>query len=193
MSLRARLYRFRSFWIFPAIAIVMIDLTARLEPDASRSDLLWQIPAGILIWTLLEYMLHRFVFHVRIPVRNPRLRAFAEDLHLAHHAAPRDPKKVLVQPVLGLIISSALFAVIYAITWSLFSTAGLMTGIWAGFLYYESVHYRVHFSLARSGVIGWQRRAHFYHHFTDNRLCFGVTSPVWDYVFGTALPRPTAL
>ncbi|PYR86413.1 MAG: hypothetical protein DMG18_02830 [Acidobacteria bacterium] len=72
---------------------------------------------------------------------------------------------------------------------SAFSAAGVITGIWTGFLYYEAVHYRVHFSLSESGFIARQRRRHFYHHFTNNKRGFGVTSPLWDHVFGTTLPR----
>jgi 4-hydroxysphinganine ceramide fatty acyl 2-hydroxylase len=78
---------------------------------------------------------------------------------------------------------------LYGLLRNLFSAAGVLVGVWAGFLYYESVHYRVHFNLSGSGFIARQRRTHFYHHFTNNRVCFGVTSPLWDYVFGTALRR----
>jgi len=187
MSLKERLYRFRSFWIFPLIAAALVYFTSRAEPQSRSSDLLWLFPVGLLIWTLLEYGLHRFVFHIQIPLRNPRLREFVNASHLGHHASPRDPNKVLVRPTYGLVISSLLYGLSYAVFRSLFSAAGVMAGVWTGFLYYEAVHYRVHFSLSGSGFIARQRRPHFYHHFTNNKRCFGVTSPVWDYVFGTAL------
>jgi 4-hydroxysphinganine ceramide fatty acyl 2-hydroxylase len=187
MSLKERLYRFRSFWIFPVIAAALVYITSRAEPDRQPGDLLWLFPIGLLTWTLLEYGLHRFVFHIQIPLRNPHLRDLVNASHLSHHASPRDPKKVLVQPLYGLVISSLLYALFYGLFRSLFSAAGIMAGIWTGFLYYEAVHYRVHFSLSASGFIAQQRRRHFFHHFTNNKRCFGVTSPLWDYVFGTAL------
>jgi len=188
MRLKERLYRFRSFWIFPLIAFVLFRITLRAEPQSRLWHLLWLVPAGVLLWTLLEYALHRFVFHIQIPVRDPRLREIINASHLAHHASPRDPGRVLVRPSYGLVVSSIVYAVLYALTRSLFSTTALIAGIWAGFLYYEAVHYRVHFSLAASAFIAHQRRTHFYHHFTNNKLCFGVTSPLWDYVFGTTGP-----
>jgi len=83
------------------------------------------------------------------------------------------------------VISAVLYGLIYMVSRNLVSAAALLTGIWSGFLYYEAVHYRVHFSLSPSGLIARQRRSHFYHHFTNNKRCFGVTSPLWDYVFGT--------
>ena len=189
MSLKERLYRFRSFWIFPLVAVALLSVTSRAEPQSDTHALLWLLPIGIVLWSLLEYGLHRFIFHIQIPVRNPRLKELVNSSHLAHHASPRDPTRVLVHPVYGLVVSSILYGLIYILSRSLFSTAGVVTGIWAGFLYYEAVHYRVHFSLAGSGFVARQRRVHFYHHFTNNKRCFGVTSPVWDYVFGTALPR----
>ena len=185
MTLKERLYRFRSFWIFPLIAIALVYTTSRIESQARVGDLLWLLPLGMLIWTLLEYGLHRFVFHIQLPIRNARLRDIVNASHLGHHAAPRDPRKVLVQPLYGLVISAVLYGSISAITRDMFSAAGVMAGIWAGFLYYEAVHYRVHFSLSGSGLIARQRRAHFYHHFTNNKRCFGVTSPFWDWVFST--------
>jgi sterol desaturase/sphingolipid hydroxylase (fatty acid hydroxylase superfamily) len=183
--MKERLSRFRSFWLFPVLALLLLYATARMEPARNLSNLLWLLPIGLLTWTLLEYALHRFAFHMQTPIRNPRLRGIVNGSHLGHHAAPRDPTIVLVHPLYGLVISAALYACLYAVTWSLFVSAGVLTGIWAGFLYYEAVHYRVHFSLSGSGLLAWQRRAHFYHHFTNNRRCFGVTSPIWDYVFGT--------
>jgi len=185
MRLKERLYRFRSFWIFPLIGFGLFWMALRVEPQSRVRDLFWLVPTGIFFWTLLEYALHRFVFHIQIPVRDPRLREIINASHLAHHAAPRDPTRVLVRPTYGLVVSSIVFAILYALTRSLFSTTALVAGIWAGFLYYEAVHYRVHFSLAASAFIARQRRTHFYHHFTNNKQCFGVTSPLWDYVFGT--------
>ena len=185
MTLDERLYRFRSFWIFPLLAIVLLKIAFRVEPQSQWGDFLWLFPIGLWIWTLLEYCLHRFVFHIQVPVRNPRLKEFVNSSHLSHHASPRDPTKLLVHPVYGFIISAMLFGLIYAVSQGLYSTVSVMTGIWAGFLYYETVHYRVHFSLSGSGLIARQRRRHFYHHFTNNKRCFGVTSPLWDWVFGT--------
>ena len=189
MAVRERLVRFRSFWIFPILAFFLLYLTSRAEGESRLNDLFWLMPIGVLIWTLLEYTLHRFVFHIQLPLRDPRMREIVNASHLAHHASPRDRTKVLVHPLYGLVISTILFMVLLAISGSIFSAAGVITGIWTGFLYYEAVHYRVHFSLSESGFIARQRRRHFYHHFANNKRSFGVTSPLWDYVFGTALPR----
>jgi sterol desaturase/sphingolipid hydroxylase (fatty acid hydroxylase superfamily) len=185
MTLKERFDRFRSFWLFPLLGLVLLYAAAKSEPHRVTTDLLWLFPLGLMIWTLLEYFIHRFLFHIRMPLRNARLREIVNVSHLGHHASPRDPTKVLVQTPFGIAISAVLFGLLYVATRSVFSSAGMMVGIWAGFLYYEAVHYRVHFSLSGAGLLAWQRRAHFYHHFSNNKRCFGVTSPIWDYVFRT--------
>lgn len=189
MNLKERLYRFRSFWIFPLIAVGLFAIGLRAQPHSPRIDLFWLFPLGLLAWTLLEYGLHRFLFHIRLPLRDPHLRDVVNSSHLLHHASPRDREKVLVHSTYGLIVSVVLYGAIYAWSRNFLSTAGVMAGIWTGFLYYEAVHYRVHFSLSGSGFVARQRKTHFYHHFTNNKRCFGVTTSLWDHVFGTALPR----
>ena len=187
LALRRRVVRFSSFLIFPALAVLLLYFSSRNNGNGRFAELLWLVPTGIFIWTLLEYGLHRFVFHIQIPVPNPHLRELLNASHLGHHAAPRDPGKVLVNPIFGLVVSATLYAALFALLRDAFSVSGVMAGIWMGFLYYEAVHYRVHFSLSGSGFVARQRRTHFYHHFTNNKRCFGVTSPLWDYVFGTLM------
>jgi sterol desaturase/sphingolipid hydroxylase (fatty acid hydroxylase superfamily) len=185
MSMKERLFRFRSFGIFPVLGVILLYLSSRHDGVSRLRDLLWLLPIGIFLWTLLEYVLHRFAFHIQIPIRNPILRELVNGSHTLHHASPRDPTKVLVHPTYGIVVSSLLYGLLFFVLRDGFSAAGILVGIWMGFLYYEAVHYRVHFSLSGSGLVAHQRRTHFYHHFTNNKRCFGVTSPLWDYVFGT--------
>ena len=171
--------------MFPLLVILLIYVSRRIEPGRHSGELFWLFLLGLFSWTLLEYGLHRFVFHVRFGLRNPKTADFINGSHLNHHAAPRDPDKLLVRPGYGLTVSAILFGLAYLLSHSFFTASGIMAGIWAGFIYYEAVHYRVHLTTAPSGFIARQRRAHFYHHFTNQKRCFGVTSPLWDYVFRT--------
>jgi sterol desaturase/sphingolipid hydroxylase (fatty acid hydroxylase superfamily) len=171
--------------MFPSLAILLIYLARLVEPERHGSELVWLFVIGLFAWTLLEYGLHRFVFHITLRFRNPNLAEFINGSHLNHHVAPRDPDKLLVKPGYGLTVSAILLGLAYLLSGSFFAASGIMAGIWAGFLYYEAVHYRVHLTTSPSGFIARQRRAHFYHHFTNKDKCFGVTSPLWDYVFRT--------
>jgi hypothetical protein len=187
---------FRSFWLYPALGIVLVYSTSFYESRTVFWDSLWLFPLGALIWTLLEYALHRFVFHFRPPALKRSLLDINNGSHYEQHAPPSDPSKLLVSTSYGLAVSAALFVLFYGVIGSLSAAAVVMSGIWTGFLYYEAVHYLVHCNASGSALLARQRRLHFYHHFTNTRRCFGVTSPLWDYVFGTARPgkqlHPTA-
>ena len=172
-----RLFRFSSFVIFPALGAVLLYLSGRRVQPERFGELPCLFPAGLFLWTILEYGLHRFAFHSRSVILNR--------LHLEHHVEPRNPDLILVRPSIALGISALLIAVLAGLARDPFRVAGIMTGVWSGFLYYESVHYRVHMSLVDSKLLQAQRRAHFIHHYSDARIGFGVTSPLWDRILGT--------
>jgi dihydroceramide fatty acyl 2-hydroxylase len=141
------------------------------------------IALGMLCWTLIEYALHRFVLHLRLQV--VAVQRTIERLHLGHHWEPRDEAKVTV-PVYGsLPIAAALLAMFRLMAGSWEAGALLLIGSIAGYLWYEAVHFRLHCSTTRGRWWRWQRANHFFHHFRDQRRCFGVTTPLWDWVFGT--------
>jgi 4-hydroxysphinganine ceramide fatty acyl 2-hydroxylase len=189
MKLRERLSYFRSFWIFPSIAAGLLYVALWAEPQP-RGRLFLFFALGVFIWTFLEYLLHRFLFHLQLPIRNSHVRDIINGSHFLHHASPRDRNKILVHPSYGIVVSSLVYVLIYAVGRNAAAAVVILTGVWAGFLYYEAVHYRVHFTLSASPFIARQRKVHFYHHFTNNKRCFGVTTPLWDYVFGTTADRP---
>ena len=185
--MKERLVRFRSFWIFPGLAVILLLLTRVAEPIGQIRDLIWLFPLGLFAWTLIEYGLHRFVFHVEIA--NTRLRRLVNSSHMEHHAEPRSAEHLLVKTGYGMAVSGLLYGIALAVTQNWVDAAGIMSGIWAGFLYYEFVHYRVHLTIGNSPLMAYQRRTHFHHHFRDSGSCFGVTTPLWDYVFRTAHVR----
>ncbi|HEY3129702.1 MAG TPA: sterol desaturase family protein [Acidobacteriota bacterium] len=179
---------FYSFWFYPLAGSILLYAAKVLEPQHRPVEMLWLLPAGLLIWTLIEYCMHRFLFHWKI--RNRKLKNLLWHLHIGHHAEPRDPEQILVPPSMSIPISGVLLGGLYLVLGSLFWAIGVIVGTWIGFLYYESVHYRLHRSAAEEGLLHYQRRRHFYHHFVDGETCFGVTSPLWDFVFGTFARLP---
>ncbi len=131
--------------------------------------------AGLLVWTNLEYLMHRLAFHGFAP-------------HSQHHAAPADPAYILAPLWLSLPAAAALFALVsLAASWA--RGAAFACGVMAGYLAYEAVHLRIHSDAAGGTLLRALRRHHFYHHFASDRVCFGVTSPVWDAVFGSLPER----
>jgi dihydroceramide fatty acyl 2-hydroxylase len=141
------------------------------------------IVLGLLCWTLIEYVLHRFVLHVHLQAE--AVQRTIERLHLGHHREPHDEAKVTV-PVYGsLPIAAALMGIFRLMASSWEVAVPLMIGSIAGYLWYETVHFRIHCSTKRGRWWRWQRSNHFFHHFREPRRCFGVTTPLWDWVCGT--------
>jgi sterol desaturase/sphingolipid hydroxylase (fatty acid hydroxylase superfamily) len=180
--MKERLSRFRSFWVFPLLSIALLVFLPKSK-SYSAWDLVAMIGGGVALWSLLEYGFHRFLLHARF--QNPTLNDVVNASHLRHHHSPRDRDIILVQLPFALTTSVIVYSVLWALTRNAFEASALISGIWLGFLYYEAVHYRVHMSLSHSPLLQQQRRAHFYHHFSNSEKCYGVTSPIWDYVFGT--------
>jgi sterol desaturase/sphingolipid hydroxylase (fatty acid hydroxylase superfamily) len=139
--------------------------------------------AGLLIWTFIEYLLHRFLLHYRPQAQ--ALLAVVEKLHLGHHRDPQDEAKITVPVFASLPIAGGLLVLFRLMAGSWEVAALLMTGSIAGYLYYEAVHFWIHCG-SRGGRWMQQGRAnHFFHHFKDQHRCFGVTTPLWDRLLGT--------
>jgi sterol desaturase/sphingolipid hydroxylase (fatty acid hydroxylase superfamily) len=130
---------------------------------------------GLLAWTLVEYLLHRFAFHA--PTR------FLGRRHIAHHAdvSERALTPAKWQPVLMVAIAGLGGA------HALFGRAGVeaLAGLLVGYALYEVTHYAVHYWKLEADWFRALKRYHLSHHFQSPRARFGVTSPVWDIVFGT--------
>ena len=176
--------RFSSFWIYPLASLFLIFLARAREPEPSVGDYFVLISFGIFLWTLIEYGLHRFFFHWR--PQNSTLASMLAGFHLVHHGRPRDPECILARARTTLPLSGIVLGLTFRATGSTSTAVGIAMGVWTGFLYYEWVHYRIHTSASTFGLTGHRSR-HFRHHFVDNTKCFGVTSPLWDFVFGTYL------
>lgn len=134
--------------------------------------------AGIATWTLAEYLLHRFLGHVH------KGKNFFKAEHQLHHAkanyfAPAYKKALLAAFSISLMV---LFI-------SLFTTVSVAVAFTAGFagmyLLYEATHYRYHAAEPIAMPFVALRKHHFYHHFHNPKMNHGVTTRLWDRVFGT--------
>ena len=151
----------------------------------------WHIPAGsilgVLLWTFAEYTLHRFVFHYQ--PRTPRQEHIIFLFHGIHHAQPQD-KTRLVMPFAVSIPMAALFYGLFYFFLAVLLKAQqwvnpLMAGFVIGYLTYDLIHYATHHFPMHSGYAKYLKRYHMQHHYKDPTMRFGVSSPIWDWVFST--------
>src|SRR5579863_5098618 len=129
---------------------------------------------GVFAWSFVEYLIHGWLAHT--------FKTFATPLHQVHH---RDPHAVFT--IGAWVPISILWLLALAL---LGFTPGTIfsSGIVAGFIAYEVLHYRIHF---RGPCGAFERRLrlrHLVHHHRNPNACFGVTSELWDLVFGTESP-----
>lgn len=140
------------------------------------------VVAGVATWSLAEYLLHRFLGHDKRTWPNP----FATE-HIRHHSqgdyfAPGYKKALAAAATLALVLPLAMALAGVAL-------GGLYSGSFvAMYLTYEWFHYRAHTHAGLNAYGRFLRRHHFYHHFGNPKANHGVTSPLWDWLFGTLEP-----
>jgi len=137
---------------------------------------------GVATWSLMEYVIHRWAGHDRRLIS--RFWNFFGVEHTAHHSRGH-----YFAPTWKKVLSAFGAAIILMIPGTL--VAGFAHGAaWVGgtigfYLYYELMHRWIHVHGGYTRYGRWARKHHFYHHFHDPSVNHGVTSPVWDMVFGT--------
>lgn len=137
--------------------------------------------AGMFFWTFFEYMIHRYAFHLLTD--NPKLQRITYLLHGNHHHYPRDRERLFMPPLPSLIISSAIFGTMYLLM-GIYALV-FFPGFLLGYLLYGSMHYAIH---AWNPPFKWLKplwRNHHLHHYKDENHGFGVSSTLWDHIFGT--------
>jgi sterol desaturase/sphingolipid hydroxylase (fatty acid hydroxylase superfamily) len=138
---------------------------------------------GIVAWSLTEYMLHRFVFHLEPDSHWGRRLHFV--IHGVHHDFPHDPMRLVMPPSVSIPLAIAfwfLFRAVLGPAWALPAFAGFLLG----YLVYDMSHYHMHHHRSKNRLSLALRRYHYRHHFQQSDRGFGVTSPVWDRVFRTS-------
>lgn len=180
----------RVHWTVPLIiflpVITVLAGIGVLRHNNSAGDTAMYAVFGLAFWTFTEYSLHRFVFHY-----HPK-SAWGGKIHWmfhgVHHDYPSDPLRLVMVPSVSLPLASLFFLLFW---WVLGLAAALpfTAGFLAGYLFYDITHYAVHHFPVKGRVFGTLRELHMRHHFQDPERGFGVSSPLWDLVFGTTLHR----
>jgi sterol desaturase/sphingolipid hydroxylase (fatty acid hydroxylase superfamily) len=140
--------------------------------------------AGLLSWTLFEYLMHRYLYHM-LPTN--KIKGYIQyNMHGVHHEFPKD-KGRLAMPPLAIIPIAFLFLYAFKLVMGDFTYA-FTPGFLFGYAGYLCVHYIVHAYQPPKNAFRVLWINHSIHHYKDPDVAFGVSSPLWDHVFRT-LPR----
>lgn len=156
-------------------------------PDMSRGTFAGALLGGLASWTLLEYVLHRWVFHFT-PSPNSQ---FAQDVHFlihgVHHDWPHDADRLVMPPIMSVLLAVVLgYPIFLVLGPRVFDP--FFAGLVIGYIWYDMTHYAVHHVKPRTEAGAKLRKHHYLHHFKTPEARYGVSTPLWDIVFGT-LPR----
>jgi sterol desaturase/sphingolipid hydroxylase (fatty acid hydroxylase superfamily) len=142
---------------------------------------------GLFFWTLAEYLLHRFVFHYK--PKTPTQEKIFYLFHGVHHHQPQCKTRLVMPPVVS-IPMALIFYGLFALVLGQFLSASywvgpVFSGFIIGYLAYDITHYATHHWPMRNRLWKALKRHHMRHHYKTPNQRFGVSSPLWDYVFGT--------
>lgn len=138
---------------------------------------------GIVIWTLAEYFLHRFVFHP--PQTNAFFRWLYFYAHGIHHEAMNDATRLVLPPGLSLPLAYLFFLLYETVFPGMYMA--VFTGFMVGYLIYDYLHFASHFYALPYQWFKAIKKNHMRHHNVDHHKNFGFTSPLFDIIFGTYL------
>ncbi|MEL6657836.1 MAG: sterol desaturase family protein [Bacteroidota bacterium] len=138
--------------------------------------------SGLLLFTFAEYAIHRWVYHPPEDASQGFVD-FTYKVHGIHHAYPKDKQRLAMPPWLSALVATVLLFV-FEFLLGRFGFS-LLAGFLTGYASYLLVHYVVHiFPMPKNRLKAlWVNHA--IHHYSEDEILFGVSSPLWDYVFGT--------
>ncbi|HEY2800382.1 MAG TPA: sterol desaturase family protein [Chthoniobacterales bacterium] len=168
-------------WIIYLPLIGWMFELALVEREFSPGKTASLFVLGLFLWTLVEYVMHRWVFHYQ-----PR-SAWGKRLHFmmhgVHHDYPKDASRLVMPPSVSLPLAAVFYGLFFLAFGRL--APAIFAGLLAGYLFYDTVHYATHHFAMKRGVWRWLKQYHMRHHYQDDEVGYGVSSPIWDYVFGT--------
>jgi sterol desaturase/sphingolipid hydroxylase (fatty acid hydroxylase superfamily) len=141
---------------------------------------------GLAVWTITEYIMHRFVFHYE-----PN-SAFGKKMHFifhgVHHDYPRDKKRLVLPPSVSIPLAAGFYFLFSSflptqLLWAFFP------GFLLGYLIYDMLHYAMHHYNFKSGIMKKVKQHHMLHHYNEPDKGFGVSSSLWDVILRSGFEK----
>jgi len=173
-------------WL-PTAVLLLVYAALHVPGAASPAFIPLGFLIGLFLWTFAEYTLHRFLFHHK--PTSPRQERIFFLFHGIHHAQPQVKTRLVMPFPVSIPLAAVFFGLFYLILGVLLNApqwvAPLMSGFLIGYLAYDLTHYATHHFPMRWGYAKFIKRYHMQHHYKDPDTRFGVSSPIWDWVFRT--------
>jgi sterol desaturase/sphingolipid hydroxylase (fatty acid hydroxylase superfamily) len=136
---------------------------------------------GLIFFTWVEYWAHRGLFHMDTYTKAREKLQYT--IHGVHHEFPKDKTRLAMPPLLSVTISTVLLLLFRLVMGDY--VFAFLPGFLTGYAAYLSVHYMVHAYQPPKNFLKYLWINHGTHHYKNGEMVFGVSSPLWDYVYGT--------
>ncbi|XP_015690238.1 dihydroceramide fatty acyl 2-hydroxylase FAH1-like isoform X2 [Oryza brachyantha] len=178
------------WWAVPTIWLPVVCwlLVKSIRMGHSIQEVALMALFGVFIWTLIEYTLHRFLFHIDTKTYWANTAHYL--LHGCHHKHPMDSLRLVFPPTATAILCVPFWKLV-AFFATPTTTPALFGGGLLGYVMYDCTHYYLHHGQPSKDPAKNLKRYHLNHHFRVQDKGFGITSSLWDYVFGTLPPSKT--
>jgi len=143
---------------------------------------------GVLSFTWVEYNIHRYVFHMATYSKLKSKIQYV--IHGVHHEFPKDKDRLAMPPLVSVTIATILLLLFRLLLGDL--VFSFLPGFIVGYAGYLSVHYIVHVYQPPKNFFKALWINHGMHHYKNGDLIFGVSSPLWDYIYGTMREKKKA-
>jgi 4-hydroxysphinganine ceramide fatty acyl 2-hydroxylase len=135
---------------------------------------------ALFIWTFVEYVMHRFLFHY-MPDKPWALRMHFI-FHGVHHDYPSDTKRLVLPPSVSIPLALGFYFLFKALL-PVNYIYGFFPGFILGYLFYDISHYAIHHFNFKGNIWKKIKQHHMLHHYQDPDKGYGVSSPLWDKIF----------
>ena len=177
------------------LPVIAYALSAQLvSPTLSWGAIAGALVVGLIVWTLAEYVIHRFVFHFAPKSPHPLVDRMIFLFHGVHHVQPQCKTRLVMPPVVSIPIAASFYALFTVVLGTLLGipdwVAPSFAAFLVGYVIYDLTHYATHHFPMHWAPLKWLRRHHMLHHYRTPDARYGVSSPIWDAVFGTLPAHP---
>jgi len=154
--------------------------------SVSFVNIFFLVVAGIFVWTFIEYVLHKYIFHFDAKSEFGKKIHFI--FHGVHHDYPSDSRRLVMPPSVSIPLA-ALFYFIFIYLVGEVYVLPFFSGFIIGYLFYDLTHYAIHHFNMHNKFWLEIKNHHMLHHYHDQDKGYGVSSPLWDLVFGSMFDK----
>jgi 4-hydroxysphinganine ceramide fatty acyl 2-hydroxylase len=182
----------RTAFIIPVVFYYLLALiclyVAFQNEEISLLRNIWMIPVGMIAFSFVEYLIHRYLFH--FPATTAQQEKVLYSVHGIHHEFPRDKDRLVMPLVVSIFLAFGFFMLFNALIGK--NSIIFFAGFIAGYSSYLIIHYAVHAMKPPQNFFKFWWKHHSLHHYASVHSAYSVSFPLWDIIFRTMPPEKDA-